>query len=170
MKKRLNYIALLTSFVIIGLDQLFKYLAKTNLKDLPWRTFPLIEDFFHLTYVENRGAAFGMLNGKAIFLITVTSAVLIGLIVLLISNKVKSPVLLFSISGIIGGGIGNLIDRVFRKYVIDYLDFRAINFAVFNFADCCIVVGTCLVLIYMLFFYKEPEKEANAQKAEEKND
>lgn len=169
MKKRLNYIALLMSFVVVGLDQLFKYLAKTYLTELPWRTFPLIEDFFHLTYVENRGAAFGILNGKAIFLICITGIVLIGLMVVLVSNKIKSPVMLFSISAIIGGGIGNLIDRVFREYVIDYLDFRAINFAVFNFADCCICVGTALVLIYVLFFYKEPEKKDKAEKEEVTN-
>lgn len=147
----LKYIVLLFSIVLVGLDQLLKWIAQTNLIDLPGRTFPLIQNVFHLTYVENRGAAFGMLDGKGIFLVVLTSVVIIGAIVFMLMDRIKSPFLMWSLGLIIGGGIGNLIDRLFRGYVIDYLDVRLIHFAVFNFADCCVVVGTILLMGYILF-------------------
>lgn len=142
------------------------------LSDVP--TLPLIDGVFHLTYVENRGAAFGILDGKGVFLIILTTIVLLALIVLLLLNKLRHPLLLTALALFLGGGFGNLIDRVFRHYVVDFLDFRLINFAVFNFADCCVVVGTILLFIYVLFFMdkKETVKEAAAEETQtgEQND
>ncbi|WMJ23115.1 signal peptidase II [Paludicola sp. MB14-C6] len=146
----MKYFALSFSLLIIGLDQLFKELAIIYLS--PIATHPIIEDIFHLTYVENKGAAFGIMQGKKIFLIGVTFLVIIAAIVFILMNKVKSNFFLWSLALIIGGGVGNLIDRAFRGFVVDYLDVRLINFAVFNFADCCVVVGTILVMIYLIFF------------------
>ncbi len=147
----MRYIALCFSLFLVGLDQLFKQLAIDYLAQRPDLTLPIIEDFFHLTYLQNRGAAFGILSGKAIFLIVITLIIVIIGIVLILLNKVKSNFLLWSVATVIGGGVGNLIDRMFRGYVIDYFDFRVINFAVFNFADCCVVVGTILIIVYILF-------------------
>lgn len=149
---KLKWIVLAFSFVLIGLDQLFKWLAQEYLAKLPELTLPVISDIFHLTYLENRGAAFGIFNGKAFFLIGLTGAILLGLLILLLSGRIKKPFLVWTGGLILAGGVGNLIDRIFRGYVIDYLDFRVIQFAVFNLADCCVVVGTILVLVYLLFF------------------
>jgi len=151
-KKILPFLILLFSGGLVILDQIFKWLAQTHLTVLPGRTWPLIQDVFHLTYQENRGAAFGILSGRKEFLIILTGAVLLVLAVLLLAGKINRPFLMWCAGLIIGGGVGNLIDRIFRQYVIDYLDFRLIHFAIFNFADCCVVVGTILFMAYLLFF------------------
>ena len=115
-----------------------------------------------MSYLENRGAAFGIFQGKAFFLIGLTGLILLALAGLILSGRLRSPFLLWTAGLIIGGGIGNLIDRIFRGYVIDYLDFRLIHFAIFNFADCCVVVGTLLVLIKLVFFDREKPAEETA--------
>ena len=150
LKSRMKYITLACSALLVGLDQLFKYLAIVYLSN-DILTYPIIQDVFHLTYVENRGAAFSILEGKQFFLVGLTSAILIAICVIVLMGKVKSKFLLVAASLIIGGGFGNLVDRIFRGFVVDYLDFRIINFAVFNLADCCVVIGTGLIMIYILF-------------------
>ncbi|RPF48558.1 signal peptidase II [Hydrogenoanaerobacterium saccharovorans] len=143
-------IALITALVLIGVDQAIKQWALDTLAQVD--TIPLIQDVLHLTYVENYGAAFSILQNKKWFLIGVTSLIAIGAIVLLLSKKLKSNLAIWSVALIIAGGVGNLIDRIGRGFVVDYVDFRLINFAVFNFADCCVVVGTILLAIYILYF------------------
>ena len=149
MKKHLNYVILAVSVLIIGLDQLFKYLAIQFLS--PIETMPLIDGVLNLTYCENKGAAFGIFAGRTFLLVGVTGGVLLLLIVLLILNKFSSPVLMWAVGLIIGGGIGNLIDRIFRTFVVDYIHVKFVKFAIFNFADCCVVVGTILFIFYFLF-------------------
>lgn len=143
-------IALITALILIGVDQAIKQWALDTLAQVD--TIPLIQDVLHLTYVENYGAAFSILQNKKWFLIGVTSLIAIGAIVLLLSKKLKSNLAIWSVALIIAGGVGNLIDRIGRGFVVDYIDFRLINFAVFNFADCCVVVGTILLAIYILYF------------------
>jgi signal peptidase II len=116
-------------------------------------TMPLLQDIFHLTYVENTGAAFSMLRGKVGFLIFFTALVLIGLCIMLIVSirKKESKVLLVALAMVIGGAIGNMYDRIVLGYVVDYFDFRLINFAVFNVADVFVVCGSILLGIYLIF-------------------
>lgn len=116
-------------------------------------TIPLIQNVFHLTYVENKGAAFSMLSGKIGFLIFFTGLVLIGLLGLLIISmkRGESKVLLLALSLVIGGAIGNMYDRIVLGYVVDYFDFKLINFAVFNVADVFVVCGSILLGIYLIF-------------------
>jgi signal peptidase II len=144
-----TYIALGVAALLIGADQLIKYWALANLSQVG--SIPIIGDVFHLTYVENRGAAFGMLQGQKWILVGATSLVLLGALVFLLTKRVKSRVLIWAISLIISGGVGNLIDRIARGFVVDYLDFRLINFYVFNLADSCVCVGVGLVLLYLIF-------------------
>lgn len=166
-KSSLKYFALVFAVLMAGLDQLIKWLVIENIKPLPGRTLPLIQDVFHLTYVENDSMIFGFLGGLSdsgkdvlmIVLSVLTALLLLVLILVLLSGKIKSTFLLWPVGMIIGGGIGNLIDRAFRvsaetglHYVVDYLDVRIINFAIFNFADCCVVVGVILIMLYILFF------------------
>lgn len=159
MTKNFRFIALLISFVIIGFDQYFKQLAITYLSTRADFSVPIIKDFFHLTYVENRGAAFSLFEGKSVFLIGASVLISVVFIVVLLSNKVKSKFVMFAIALVIGGGIGNLVDRIARGYVVDYFDLRVINFAIFNFADCCVVVGTILIMIYILFIEGKTAKD-----------
>ena len=171
-----KWIAMGAVALIIILDQVFKVLAEKYLSGI--LTMPLIPDVFHLTYLQNDSMVFGFLGGLSdqakgvlmIVLSVVTAAVLVGITIFLFTRRVKSKFLIFSLALIIGGGFGNLIDRVFRRYVIDYLDFRLINFSVFNFADCCVVVGTIFVMIYILFFLdKKPEGEKGASDSADGN-
>lgn len=138
---------------MVGIDQYFKYLAVEHLMRVS--TYPVIQDVFHLTYVENRGAAFSILKDQRLFLVVFPSIILTIALYCMLANKIPTTFSLWSISLIVGGGFGNLIDRIIKGYVVDYLDFRIINFAIFNFADCCIVIGTILFFIYMIFLEEE---------------
>ncbi len=159
-----RYIALLMSAALVGIDQWLKLLAKEFLK--PGETTPLIQDVLHLTYLENRGAAFGMMQGKKWLLVWATAIVLLVLILAVMAGKIKGTFPLFSVCVIIGGGIGNLIDRVYRGYVIDYIHVKIINFAIFNFADICVTVGTAMLICYLLFHellgHRKQEEKASA--------
>lgn len=145
----LNYISVFIAAILVGLDQFLKQLAVEHLSGI--ETFPVIEDVFQLTYVENRGAAFGILEGKKLFLVGITGIVLLVLAILLLFQKIKHPFLIWSITLVLGGGVGNLIDRISLGYVIDYLHLTLFDFPVFNFADCCVSIGTVMLIIYFLF-------------------
>ncbi len=153
----LELTALLYALGLVVIDQIIKVLAIKFLA--PMSTFPIIKDVLHLTYVENRGAAFGIFKDQKWFLIGVTGIFLTVLLILLIKKKFSSSkMLVFTIASIIAGGVGNLIDRIFRGFVVDYIDFRIINFAVFNFADCCVVIGTFFLFFFLLFMSESKTK------------
>ena len=113
---------------------------------------PVIKDVLYFTYVENRGAAFGILQNHRWIFITVTILAMIAIIVYIAWKEPKNKILLVSLALILGGGIGNLIDRISLSYVIDFIDVRLIHFPVFNIADICVVCGCILLCIYILFF------------------
>jgi len=134
---------------LIGLDQISKFLAVKYLVNIG--SIPIIKDIFHLTYVENRGAAFGMFqNNQMIFVVVALAACIFGLYYLYkkqLNLLGKSAIIL-----IIAGAIGNLIDRVRLGFVVDYFDFRIVWNYVFNVADVFVVIGTILLCIYIIFF------------------
>lgn len=159
-------IALLSAAILVVIDQIIKRWALLELE--PVRQIEVIRDFFYLTYVENRGMAFGLLQGKTVFLSVVVAIVLIVLIFLLLTDKLQSKSIMWALALILAGGTGNLIDRVGRGFVVDYLDFSALfNFPVFNFADCCVVVGTALLLFCILM---QDRKEKKASVADTPSD
>ena len=151
--------------VTVFLDQLTKYLTVLHLK--PIDTLPIIEDVFHLTYVENTGAAFGMMkDARWVFMITSTLAI-IGILGYMIHRYyVKKEKLhwaeALSLSLIVGGGIGNMIDRTMLGYVVDMIDCRFINFAVFNVAESFVCIGAGLMILYLIVL---TVKEIKAEKA-----
>ena len=150
--------------VTVFLDQLTKYLTVLHLK--PIDTYPIIEDVFHFTYVENTGAAFGMMkDARWIFMITSTVAILAILGYMgyrTYAKKEKMPWMeALSLSLIVGGGIGNMIDRTVLGYVVDMIDCRFINFAVFNVADSFVCVGAGIMVLYLI---KMTVEEARAEK------
>ena len=135
--------------LLISIDQISKLWALNYLKNVG--SIPIIQNVFHLTYVENRGAAFGMFqNNQVIFIIVALMASIYGLYYLH-KNSVnivgKIGILL-----IISGALGNLIDRVRLGFVVDYFDFRIIWEYIFNTADIFVVLGTILLCIYILFY------------------
>ncbi len=138
---------LTTSFICILIDQIIKIIITTNLKFT--ESINVIKNFFRITYLQNNGAAFSILSGNRIFLILITLIALLIIYIFLIKNKNINKIETICYGTLIGGIIGNLIDRVRLGYVIDYLDFNIINYnyPVFNFADICIVVSAILLLI-----------------------
>ena len=142
------YIWFILMALIVFVDQLTKYLTVFYLK--PVDTIPLIQDVLHLTYVENRGAAFGMLSENRWVFMTVSIVAILLLAVYLIWKKPKDKWVCLSLSFIIGGGIGNMIDRVALGYVVDMIDFRLIHFAVFNVADSFVCVGAGILMVWLI--------------------
>ena len=133
---------------VICLDQLTKWLAVIFLEGEA--SFPLWQDVFHLTFVKNPGAAFGMLsNSRWVFMIVSTVAIA-GVLFYLIKYRPKNKWLVVALSMIVGGGIGNMIDRVCLGYVVDFFDFTLINFAVFNVADSFVCVGAGILIVYLI--------------------
>ena len=152
--------------IIIGsiwLDQLTKWLAVTLLQGNP--SVPIIPEVFQLTYLENPGAAFGMLqNNRWVFLIISTVGIL-AVFLYLLMKRPTSKLLCLSLSFIVGGGIGNMIDRVLLGYVVDFFDFCLINFAIFNVADSFVCVGAGLLSLWVILDTIAEEKRLKAEKA-----
>ncbi len=140
-------VVLICAVLIAAVDQVIKYFVYTNLS--PNGSVDVINNLFSLVYTENRGAAFGIFqNGTFVFCII--TGVLIGVFLyLLINKKFKGKLFYTAVALIIGGGAGNLIDRIFRGFVIDYL---SVSFfpAVCNLADYCVTVGAVLFMICIL--------------------
>lgn len=141
------------SILIIILDQVTKFFAIKHLKAAA--PCVILDNFFQFNYVENYGAAFGILEGKKVFFIIMTLAVIVGISFFLIKNYDEINIFLrIGISLLLGGAIGNFIDRIRFGYVVDFISFRLIgryDFPVFNIADIAIVIGTGLILILVLF-------------------
>lgn len=146
--------------LMIVLDQVIKFLVRANIP--LGESVPFLPHIMNLTYVQNTGAAFSML-AEHTWILTILSAVIVVVIAVLVARGVLGGRLgRFSAALIMAGGIGNLIDRLFLKFVTDMFQTTFINFAVFNWADCCITVGAVLLFVYLLFFYgKDGKKEAS---------
>lgn len=144
----MSFITLIVAAVIAIADQIIKYFVFSNLK--PIGAVSVIDNLLSLTYVENRGVAFGMFSDMRWLFIALTIVVIALVIIIMFYKKPSSKLFYVSSALIIGGGIGNLIDRIRLGYVIDYL---SVSFfpPVCNFADYCITVGTVLLVIYVLF-------------------
>lgn len=144
--------------LLVGLDQWTKYLAVLHLKGQA--NVVLWEGVFELEYRENTGAAFSILQGKSWFLIGFTALALVLVAVFLCRSRLgRSPWVRVAGVLILAGGIGNLIDRIFRGFVVDFLYFSLIDFPVFNVADCCVCVGAALLIVYTLFFYRDAPED-----------
>lgn len=135
--------------IAVVLDVITKYFA-INLFSVS--EFELIKNVLYFTYLENRGAAFGILQNQRWFFIAVTAIVLLCIIIWILYKKPESKLLLLSLGMLAGGGVGNFIDRIRFSYVVDFIDVRIINYPVFNVADCFVVIGAVLMIIYILFF------------------
>ena len=147
----------LVIILLIGIDQLIKNWALNVLRYKG--AISVIENVFNLTYVENRGAAFGLFqNNQIIFIVVALIASIVGLYALH-SKKINSKICKTSIMLIIAGALGNLIDRIRLDFVVDYFDFVFIWNYVFNLADCFIVVGTILLCLYVLIKSDKTEKK-----------
>ncbi|MBO7304167.1 MAG: signal peptidase II [Clostridia bacterium] len=151
MKKlKFSQYVIYSTIILIGiwLDQLTKWLAVKFLS--PIETQPLIKGVLHLTYVENRGAAFGMLADHRWIFIVVSTVTILGMGFALYAGFMENKLYTVATAMIISGGIGNMIDRILLGYVVDFIDFRLINFAVFNGADSFVCVGAGLLVLALV--------------------
>lgn len=180
-------------YTVIGIlgfvffDQLSKVLAITKLKNND--SITLIKGFFDLTYVENKGAAWGVLSGRMSILVIITILIIPLFILCMIRinknkrllNSSKSKVisfLHFDMILLLAGAIGNFLDRIVNGYVVDFFQFTFIDFPVFNVADCYITVGAAVFIIIYIFMLKEEEitllikgeKALKSASEEKKND
>ena len=154
----LQVITILSIAVLVVIDQLIKLLVLEYLQ--PIGSLPLIDGIIQLRYAENTGAAFGSFSGHTTTLSVFTFvAILVGIIFLL-SKKIKFGVEYVCITLVIAGGAGNLIDRVFRGFVVDYIEPLFIDFAVFNFADILVTCSAILLIIWTIYdIYREHKAE-----------
>ena len=143
--------------VLTELDQITKVLAESKLMGKP--DFKVIGDAFVFSYLRNEGAAWGMLSGKInLFLIfTVIVVLLVTYVIINLPVTKKYVPLLITCTLLVSGAAGNFIDRVRFGYVRDFIYFKLINFAVFNVADCYVTVSVVLLIILILFVYKEDD-------------
>ncbi len=161
MKKKSGYYSLLPGFLacllLVAADQITKYLAVLFLKDSS--DIILIPGVFQLHYLENVGVAFGFLQNRQWIPILFAFAIVLGFSFAYAKSSKDRRFLPFRISmiGIIAGALGNMIDRIWHGYVIDFVYFSLIDFPVFNLADCYIVISIILLAIWCLFVYKEED-------------
>ncbi len=140
--------------ILVVADQLSKFIVLTELK--PIYQITVIDNFFYLTYLENRGAAFGAMQGARWFFVAL-AVVVMAAGAIYYKKMVKTPHNLWLRTALLlicGGTAGNVTDRVFRGYVVDFLDFIIFgyDFPVFNIADVCIVLGTAILVGGILIF------------------
>lgn len=140
-------------------DQVTKWAVSTYM-DME-ETIPLIPNVFHLTSHRNRGAAFGILQNQRVFFIVVTIIIVIGIIVYLRKVYREQKFLSFGLSFVLGGALGNFVDRSIKGEVVDMLDFRLIDYPIFNLADCFIVTGVAIIILHT-FLEARIEKKRNS--------
>ena len=150
-------IYLIITVALILIDQITKFLTLKYL--VPVQTVEIIKNVLSFTYVENRGAAFGIMQNSRIFFIIFTVILLGAIAAYTIKTKPQNKLYMISTSLIVAGGIGNFIDRVFRGFVVDMIEATFIDYPVFNFADICVVIGAILFCIYIIFDNPEKEKK-----------
>ena len=152
----ITVISLISAAVLILIDLCTKSWAVSTLKN--GTVIPLIENVFEFRYTENHGVAFSMLQGQRWLFIPLTILVALGIVVVLFRSPLRKK-WLFCVTCVLifAGAVGNLIDRIAYGYVIDFLYFRLIDFPIFNFADCCVVVGSILMFLFVLFGMKGEE-------------
>ena len=161
MRKKLPMFLVAAALVVI--DQVTKLLVRTHI-DL-YEKITVIPGLFGLTYIQNTGAAFSSFSGGAAVLAVVSLVMTVLIAIGIIKNWLRHPAGQWILAVIMAGAFGNFIDRAFLGYVTDMIDTLFMKFAVYNFADICVVLGAIAMAIYIVFFYdklegrKAPEKE-----------
>lgn len=160
-----NIILIIIAAGGIAVDQITKLIVASNmhLND----TLPIIKNVLHITYIKNEGAAFGILSNHRWIFMSVSAVAIVALCVYLFRFSKDTRLIKTGMALIISGGIGNMIDRIFLGYVVDMIDFRLINFYIFNVADACVSVGAAVLILGIVL---NEIKTIKAKKAGEQND
>ncbi len=147
--------------LLVAVDQLSKYLVLTGLK--PIGTMTVIDGFLQFRYVENTGAAFSMMSNNTVFLSVITSLIMIAILVALFTGKIKDKLQCAALIIVVAGGVGNLIDRIARGFVVDFIEFTFVDYAVFNIADIFVTIGAVLLIISIIIELVRETKEKKEQ-------
>ena len=147
----------LSAAAMVALDQLTKFWTVRNIP--LGGEVPVWDGVFHLTHFQNTGMAFSMLQGARWLFLILTAAVLAALIWAVARKKLTHPLALAAVTCIVGGGVGNLIDRAVQGYVVDMIEVEFMRFAIFNVADCFVCIGAALLLVWAVFFDRRDRKE-----------
>ena len=155
--------AILICLGLVGADQIIKLLVINFLK--PIQYFDVIDGFLRFRYVENTGAIFGSFSTHTAVLTVFSIILLLVTVFFMATNKNKNKLVNICLLLMISGGIGNIIDRIRLKYVVDFIEPLFVDFAVFNFADCLITVGAFSLIIYLIVdLVKDSKKEKSENK------
>ena len=159
-KKRVNYRLIYDAIImilLIAFDRFLKIYAVRKLKDHPSKS--IIKGILELNYIENTGAAFGLLEGQRFFFVLVSVIIFAAIVYLVIRMPAKKKFLFahIALSLLAAGSMGNMTDRLLYDHVIDYIYFSSIHFPVFNLADLYVLLATVVLVILLLFVYKEDD-------------
>ena len=157
--------AIIAIFAVIA-DQITKYIVVQNIESRD--TIPFIKGFMSFYHTRNTGGGWSILDGGGIerFLLIAVSLCAMGMVVfILVKNYHRHPLLNLSLAMVLGGGVGNMIDRIRLEYVVDFLHTEFIDFPTFNVADCFITVGAILLAVYVIFYDSKVEKRLADEKA-----
>ncbi len=149
------------SLLLVLMDQLLKFWVVDNIP--LHEQIPFLPQIMDLTYVQNTGAAFSMLSGQTDILALTSFVMSCVLVYLLKINFFTHPLGKFGLALVLGGAVGNLLDRMFRGFVVDMFQLLFINFAIFNIADICVVVGGILGGFYYIFLYEKIQGKENPE-------
>lgn len=157
-------ISLVSIAVLTAVDQIIKYFVERDLQ--PVGNKPFIEGVIGWRYIRNTGAAFGSFSNSTAMLSVFTAVVILAGTIVIMTGKLRSKVHQICAVMIVSGGLGNLIDRVIRGYVTDYIEVQFVDFAVFNFADILVTCGAFILMGYTIY---EAIAEHRQKKAGDKN-
>ena len=158
-RKNRPWLYLLIAAAFVVLDQISKWLVVVYLK--PQGSVTLIPNFLKLTYLENRGAAFGSFSEQRWVFMVFSTVAIVAVSVYLLRFSENNRLLRWTLALIIGGGVGNMIDRIALGYVVDFIDFCGIWSYIFNVADSCVCIGAGMMVLHCLLSMRD---EAKAQK------
>ena len=150
----------LLALAVIIIDQLSKWIIDTKMA--VFEQIPVIENFFYITSHRNKGAAWGILQDQMIFFYIITVIVVIGIVYYMQTQAKGHTGYSIALSFILGGAIGNFIDRLFRQEVVDFLDFIIINydFPIFNVADSFLVIGVSLFILFTIIEERKAKRKS----------
>ena len=161
---KIKALSLISIVLLVGADQLIKYFIDLFLK--PVGSITVIPKVLQLSYYENDGAMMGMMSGKTTVMTVFAVLCLLLVYYILYSGKLGYGIDFWCVVFVAAGGIGNLIDRVFRGYVIDYIEVLFVDFYIFNFADCLVTCAAVAIIISQIYQFT---KESKKNKRKEKN-
>lgn len=145
----MRLISLFAVVLLLGIDQLIKYYVDLYLKGSP--AIVVIKNILQFNYLENDGAMMGFMGGKTVLMTVLAVICVIVMLGVIFSGLIKDRVDYWCCLLMISGGLGNIIDRIFRGYVIDYIEVLFVDFYIFNFADCLITVAAFVLIFYQIY-------------------